>query len=301
MSLCRDRATSSRCARSTALGVTSAVVPETFPLWLADQLRADGVELTVDGEFFDDRRRVKTRRRARRHPPRAARRRGRDGRGARAACGAPSRTATGLELDGEPLTVERVKAAMRAGLRRARRDAADDFIVAPGPQGAVGHDMGSGPIRAGEPIVIDIWPRDNESFACSRHDAHVRRRRGPGRGARVAPPLQGGARPRGLRDQGRVRRPVDLRRHVRDLRGGRRPDAAHEGRRASRSRTASSTGSATASGSRCTRQPGIGLAVEDDARRRRRRHRRAGPLPRRATAACGSRTSCSSPRTAPRT
>jgi Xaa-Pro aminopeptidase len=44
---------------------------------------------------------------------------------------------------------------------------ADDFIVAPGPQGAVGHDMGSGPISAGVPIVIDIWPRDNETFMFS--------------------------------------------------------------------------------------------------------------------------------------
>src|SRR3954447_8517554 len=30
-----------------SLGVTSAVVPETFPLWLADRLRAEGVELAV--------------------------------------------------------------------------------------------------------------------------------------------------------------------------------------------------------------------------------------------------------------
>ena len=30
------------------------------------------------------------------------------------------------------------------------------------------------------PIVIDIWPRDNESFVLLRHDAHVRRRRGAG-------------------------------------------------------------------------------------------------------------------------
>ena len=35
-------------------------MPETFPLWLADHLRANGVELTVDSDFFDDRRRVKT-------------------------------------------------------------------------------------------------------------------------------------------------------------------------------------------------------------------------------------------------
>jgi Xaa-Pro aminopeptidase len=47
----------------------------------------------------------------------------------------------------------------------ANGTSADDFIVAPGAQGAVGHDMGSGPVRAGTPIVIDVWPRDNET-AC---------------------------------------------------------------------------------------------------------------------------------------
>ena len=61
------------------------------------------------------------------------------------------------------MTVERVKSAM-AQTFAAHGATAEEFIVAPGPQGAVGHDMGSGPIRAGEPIVVDIWPRDNESF-----------------------------------------------------------------------------------------------------------------------------------------
>jgi Xaa-Pro aminopeptidase len=68
-----------------------------------------------------------------------------------------------LEVDGQPLTVERVKIAMSEAFVR-NGATADEFIVAPGAQGAVGHDMGSGPIRAGVPIVIDIWPRDNESF-----------------------------------------------------------------------------------------------------------------------------------------
>ena len=72
----------------------------------------------------------------------------------------------GLEVDGEPLTVELVKAAMGEAFVR-NGASSDDFIVAPGPQGAVGHDMGSGPIRAGVPIVIDVWPRDNESFCFS--------------------------------------------------------------------------------------------------------------------------------------
>jgi len=145
-----------------ALGITSAVVPEAFPLWLADRLRGEGVELTVDGTFFDDRRRVKTDaelagiRRAQR-----AAEAGMDA--ARDLLRRATGNGSGLQVDGEPLTVERVKAAMSQAFA-AHGTTADDFIVAPGPQGAVGHDMGSGPIGAGVPIVIDIWPRDNESF-----------------------------------------------------------------------------------------------------------------------------------------
>jgi Xaa-Pro aminopeptidase len=145
------------------LGVTSATVPETFPLWLADRLRADGIELTVDSRLFDDRRRVKTdaelagMRRAQR-----AAEAGMDA--ARDLLRRAQQNGTSeLTVDGEPLTVERVKTAMSQAFA-VHGTTADDFIVAPGPQGAVGHDMGSGPIRSGQPIVIDIWPRDNESF-----------------------------------------------------------------------------------------------------------------------------------------
>jgi Xaa-Pro aminopeptidase len=60
------------------------------------------------------------------------------------------------------LTVERAKAAMNQTFS-AHDATSDDFIVAPGPQGAVGHDMGSGPIAPHTPIVVDIWPRDNAS------------------------------------------------------------------------------------------------------------------------------------------
>lgn len=145
-----------------ALGIAQAAVPEAFPLWLADRLRAEGVELTVDGRFFDERRRVKTEaelagiRRAQR-----AAEAGMDA--ARDLLRRAAGNGEGLHVDGEPLTVERVKAAMSQAFA-AHGTTADDFIVAPGPQGAVGHDMGSGPIRAGVPIVIDVWPRDNESF-----------------------------------------------------------------------------------------------------------------------------------------
>jgi Xaa-Pro aminopeptidase len=146
-----------------AFGVTSAVVPETFPLWLADLLREEGVEIAVDGRFFDERRRVKTTaelagiRRAQR-----AAEAGMDA--ARALFRQAAQNGDGLVVDGEALTVERVKTTMAQAFA-AHGSSSDDFIVAPGPQGAVGHDMGSGPIRAGVPIVIDVWPRDNET-AC---------------------------------------------------------------------------------------------------------------------------------------
>ena len=144
------------------LGLTSAVVPETFPLWLGDKLRAEGIELVVDADFFAARRRVKSdaelagMRRAQR-----AAEAGMDA--ARDLLRRAEAGANGLEVDGTALTVERVKSAM-AQTFAAHGTTADEFIVAPGPQGAVGHDMGSGPIAAGVPIVIDIWPRDNESF-----------------------------------------------------------------------------------------------------------------------------------------
>ena len=63
---------------STALGVERAAVPAMFPLQVADRLRAEGIELEPKRELFDLRRRSEDARRARRDPPRAGRRRGRE-------------------------------------------------------------------------------------------------------------------------------------------------------------------------------------------------------------------------------
>jgi Xaa-Pro aminopeptidase len=144
-----------------SIGPKRFTVPDAFPVWLADRLRAEGFELEVDQELFDDRRRAKT------EPQLAGMRRAQ--KAAEAAmdtCRDLLRRSEiygdALLLDGEPLTVERVKAAMSATFA-AHDTAADEYIVAPGPQGAVGHDMGSGPIAPGAPLVVDIWPRDNAS------------------------------------------------------------------------------------------------------------------------------------------
>ena len=144
-----------------SLALKRASVPETFPVWLADRLRADGVELDVDQELFDDRRRAKTEAQLA-----GMRRAQRAAEAAMDVCRELLRRAEiggdELLLDGEQLTVERVKADMNVAFA-AHDTTADEYIVAPGAQGAVGHDMGSGPIRPHTPLVVDIFPRDNAS------------------------------------------------------------------------------------------------------------------------------------------
>jgi Xaa-Pro aminopeptidase len=143
------------------LGLKRASVPESFPVWLADRLRDDGIELDVDQELFDDRRRAKTEAQLA-----GLRRAQRAAEAAMDTCRDLLRRAEiqsdELLLDGEPLTVERVKAEMSL-VFAAHDTTADEYIVAPGAQGAVGHDMGSGPIRPNTPLVVDIFPRDNTS------------------------------------------------------------------------------------------------------------------------------------------
>jgi Xaa-Pro aminopeptidase len=143
-------------------GISSAIVPSTFPLELADRLRANGVELAVDRDFFLRRRRVKN------DAELAGIRRAQ--KGADEAMGAARELfrradpySGSVLLDGEPLTCERVKHEILRVLGEHGLSA-DDFIVSHGAQSAVGHDMGSGEIAADEPVVIDIWPRDRESM-----------------------------------------------------------------------------------------------------------------------------------------
>ncbi|MFB6071096.1 MAG: M24 family metallopeptidase [Halanaeroarchaeum sp.] len=64
-----------------------------------------------------------------------------------------------LTLDGEPLTSERVRHAIEATLLE-EGCALDETIVASGPESAVPHEQGSGPIEANEPVIVDIFPRD---------------------------------------------------------------------------------------------------------------------------------------------
>ena len=63
-----------------------------------------------------------------------------------------------LYLEGEPLDVARLKKMVRVFCLE-REMALGEFIIAPGDQGCDPHDCGSGPLRADETIIIDIFPR----------------------------------------------------------------------------------------------------------------------------------------------
>jgi Xaa-Pro aminopeptidase len=143
------------------LGVEKAVVPATFPVELADRLRAEGVEITPDRETFVQRRRVKSEAELEGI--------GRAQRGAEAGMDAARELFRRAEerdgsllLDGEPLTCERVKNAIQQAFTELNL-LCEEFIVSHGAQTAIGHEMGFGEIKPNEPIVLDLWPRDRES------------------------------------------------------------------------------------------------------------------------------------------
>jgi Xaa-Pro aminopeptidase len=145
------------------LGVKDAVVPPTFPLELADRLRANGVTLRADRELFADRRRVKN------ESELAGIRKAQLGTEAAMAAARDMLKAAepgdgALILESEPLTAERVKTRI-SEVFSEHGLVSDAAIVAPGAQGAEGHEMGTGPIASGESVVIDLFPRDLDS-AC---------------------------------------------------------------------------------------------------------------------------------------
>ncbi len=146
---------------AAAMGVGEAIVDPEMPVAVADRLRADGLVLHLDHEA------VMARRRAKSAAELAGIRR------AQVAAEAGMRAAADLlrravpegerlVLDGEALTAEAVRGVLRDACRRHGAPAPPDVIVASVWQG-FGHEPGSGPLPANLPIVIDVWPRDEES------------------------------------------------------------------------------------------------------------------------------------------
>jgi Xaa-Pro aminopeptidase len=146
------------------IGIEEAIVAAEFPLALADRLRDDGVTLIVDEPALELRRRAKTTLEL--DGIRAAQRAAEAGMAAASDVLARSRAGADgrLELDGKPLLAEDVRAALRGACAENGAPCPPDVIVASIWQGN-GHEPGSGPLPAGLPIHVDLWPRHEET-AC---------------------------------------------------------------------------------------------------------------------------------------
>jgi Xaa-Pro aminopeptidase len=156
------------CRRAAAaFAISAAVVPTDFPLAIADALRASGITLTPDESLFRERRRHKTQLEL-------------DGIGRAAGAAVESMREAArmlreaeirgedLRLDGEVLTSDAVRGRIREVCSRMGAPAPSDIMVKTmGPDPSIGHDPGSGPLRAHQPILIDLWPRDEQSACCA--------------------------------------------------------------------------------------------------------------------------------------
>ena len=149
----------SRAVKS--IGISEAIVDFDFPLGLAERLRADGMKLTVDDAAIKQRRRAKTA--AELAGIRRAQEAAEAGIAAAAALLAQAEPVDGtLHVDGEPLLAEQVRAVLREACGRSGAPAPPEVIVASVHQGT-GHNPGRGPLPAGLPIQIDLWPQDEAS------------------------------------------------------------------------------------------------------------------------------------------
>ncbi|MDP9245729.1 MAG: Xaa-Pro peptidase family protein [Chloroflexota bacterium] len=144
-----------------AHGARRVAVPEYFPIALADRLRASGIDLTVvDG--------LEQRRRAKRDDEIAALEATQRATeeawelGVDAIARADVQADGTLALDGTALNAERIRAIVEGALLE-RGCSAESTIIAPGKQAADPHMIGSGPLRAREPIVMDIFPQHKET------------------------------------------------------------------------------------------------------------------------------------------
>jgi Xaa-Pro aminopeptidase len=144
------------------LGAESVVVEPEFSVAYADALRAEGIEVEVDEELVREERARKSEveieaiAEAQRSAEHAM---------ARAVeILAESEERNGaLHLAGIPLTSERLRTEMEIAMIKDGMDVSHSPIVAGGPGAADPHWIGEGPLRAGEAIVIDIFPRSQRT------------------------------------------------------------------------------------------------------------------------------------------
>lgn len=138
-------------------------VPPGFGVAYADELRARGLRIEPDGRLFASLRRVKTEAEISRIEE------------AQRAVEEAVSHAVGilkesdissdgtLEWRGGTLTSEVLRSEIEVELLRRGCSADEGTITAGGAQAADPHERGSGALRSGEPIIVDVFPRNSAS------------------------------------------------------------------------------------------------------------------------------------------
>jgi Xaa-Pro aminopeptidase len=156
-----DRETATAQATAEALrryGVEQVFADRSLPFIFVHHVREAGITLTCDLELGVRERRSKDQQEAQWMREAQQMTEG----AMRMACELVAQAAVRsdgvLMQDGQPLTSERVRAAIDVWLLK-RGYSNPESIVAGGPQGADCHDSGSGELRTEEPVIVDIFPR----------------------------------------------------------------------------------------------------------------------------------------------
>jgi Xaa-Pro aminopeptidase len=138
-------------------------VPPHFGVAYADELRARGLKIEPNGRLFANLRRVKAQEEIS-HIEEAQR-------AVEEACAHAVEILEAAEISdggtlrwrGETLTSELLRSEIEVELLRRGCAADEGTITAGGPRAADPHERGSGPLRAGETIILDIFPRNQKS------------------------------------------------------------------------------------------------------------------------------------------
>ncbi len=142
--------------------VEAVAVPRGFSVWLADGLRDKGYRVdSVDSPVEDARRSKDDGEIAKIQKAQEATEAGLEK--AEGMLAAAEERGGKLYLDDEVLTAERVKTEIEVALLH-RRCHLEDVIVACGEGGADPHWRGEGPLKAGEPVIVDIFPRHDSGY-----------------------------------------------------------------------------------------------------------------------------------------
>ncbi len=160
------------CLRRHA--VTRAAGDRSLPLLYVSLAREAGIEIELDADLGiaerrqKDEQEVELLRKAQRATESAIRM------ACERICRANARRDGVLEHDGQAVTSDVVRRWIDLHLMELGY-ANEDSIVAGGPIGADCHHPGEGDIRTGEPVIIDVFPQDKQSFYhgdCTRMAVH---------------------------------------------------------------------------------------------------------------------------------